>query len=175
MLKFALGPLGSAALISALLVSTSAFALCDLAQNENANTKSTTPSVDFTDNGDGTVTHKVTGLTWKRCSVGQIWNGSTCTGTAATYTWSAALALGSSQGWRLPNRKELRSIVEERCMATLVNWQIFPQTPATSFWSSTPWAGGVTTNSVTVSFWGGGTMSTANRTSALPVRLVQGP
>jgi hypothetical protein len=31
-----------------------------------------TPTNAFTDNGDGTVTHQLTGLTWMRCSVGQI-------------------------------------------------------------------------------------------------------
>jgi hypothetical protein len=34
----------------------------------------------YSDNGDGTVTDPTTGLTWMRCSMGQTWNGTTCTG-----------------------------------------------------------------------------------------------
>ncbi|MDP2902572.1 MAG: hypothetical protein Q8N96_05635 [Methylovulum sp.] len=44
----------------------------------------TTPTSDFTDNNDGTVTHKTTGLTWMRCAMGQTWTGAACTGTADT-------------------------------------------------------------------------------------------
>lgn len=47
----------------------------------------------YSDNLDGTVTDPTTGLTWMRCSMGQTWDGTTCTGTASTYTWDQSNAL----------------------------------------------------------------------------------
>ncbi len=61
---------------------------------------------DFTDNGDGTVTDKATGLTWQKADDGQ------------TRNWEEALAnaenlkLAGHDDWRLPNAKELQSIVD---------------------------------------------------------------
>ena len=58
------------------------------------------------DNGDGTVTDLATGLTWQKADSG------------AGMTWSNALAyaeslsLGGYQDWRLPDVKELQSIVD---------------------------------------------------------------
>src|ERR1035437_5992644 len=73
----------------------------------------------YSDNGDGTVTDPTTGLTWMRCAVGQTWDGSTCTGTTAyAYTWNQAYALmgrmtfAGHGDWRLPNIRELQTIVD---------------------------------------------------------------
>lgn len=63
-------------------------------------------SNDFADNGDGTVTDLATGLMWQQADSG--------TGL----TWQAALAyaenlpLAGWQDWRLPNAKELQSLVD---------------------------------------------------------------
>jgi Protein of unknown function (DUF1566)/Peptidase family M23 len=103
----------------------------------------TTPTSDFIDNGDGTVTHKLTGLVWMRCSMGQTWDKATtsCTGTAATYTWDAAMALKSNfagkSDWRLPNIAELHTIVERENYNPAINTTIFPNSPDYS-WSSSP-------------------------------------
>jgi hypothetical protein len=105
---------------------------------------SSTPTSEFTDHGDGTVTHHATGLMWTKCPLGQ--SGSGCaTGSANTYTWEAALeeAAGSSfagyTDWRLPNIKELGSIVEKRCYLPAINEAVFPAMTTTyRFWSSSP-------------------------------------
>lgn len=103
-----------------------------------------TPPGTFRDNGDGTVTDTRYGLIWKRCVEGQTWNGSTCTGTAASYTWGQALALADNatfvgrSDWRLPNLKELTSIVEEACYDPAIDLAVFPNTQSEWFWSASP-------------------------------------
>ncbi|MFC5522001.1 DUF1566 domain-containing protein [Polaromonas jejuensis] len=47
-------------------------------------------------NGGAEVKDNVTMLIWQRCSMGQRWNGKTCLGSAATYTWVKAQALASA-------------------------------------------------------------------------------
>lgn len=81
-----------------------------------------------------------TGLIWQRCSVGQLWSNGQCYGNPQAYTWSEALqksnALGN--GYRLPNVKELGSLVEEACSSPAINETIFPKTSAKDYWSSSP-------------------------------------
>lgn len=81
-----------------------------------------------------------TGLIWQRCSVGQMWANNQCYGTPQSYTWSEALqktkALGN--GYRLPNVKELQTLVEEACVSPAINETIFPTTAINDYWSSSP-------------------------------------
>ncbi len=130
----------------------------------SSNVTETMPTGHFVDNGDGTVTDKTTGLTWKRCSEGQTWDSSAsaCSGTAVQYTWQAALqraeTLDSSGGfagkkdWRLPNSKEISTIVERACQNPAINLTVFPGTPDNGlFWSASPYLGrysGSTTDSM---------------------------
>ena len=122
------------------------------AQTCNANIVATTPTNDFTVHNNGTVTHKPTGLMWKVCSEGQNWNSSdgSCTGAATTHTWQQALQIPQSLNtgggfanqtdWRLPNLKELKSIVELSCYSPAINETIFNSTPSAVYWSSSPYA-----------------------------------
>jgi hypothetical protein len=104
----------------------------------------TTPTARFIVNGDGTVIDTRTGLMWMRCSLGQAWTGTTCTGTAAQYVWADALAQAQSSSyaghsdWRVPNVKELVSIVERRCAYPAINTDLFPATATWKYWTSTP-------------------------------------
>jgi hypothetical protein len=98
----------------------------------------------YTDHGDGTITDNTTGLMWKKCSEGL--SGADCsTGSATTFTWKGALALNRSSfagksDWRLPNIKELSSLATLNCYNPSINTTMFPNTPATYFWSSSPYA-----------------------------------
>lgn len=137
-----------ALLLSGLLASTQLPALCNPGSPvyEDPDIAATTPTSAFVDNGDGTVTHSRTGLTWKRCGEGQTWTGSTCSGTLHTLSWDQAMATAGSSfaghsDWRLPNVKELATLVEHRCWRPAINHEVFPGVPFNAyFWSSTPTA-----------------------------------
>ena len=108
--------------------------------------KPSTPINRFSENGDGTVTDKVTNLTWKRCSEGL--EGEVCDkGEALTFTWEEALQAAANsrfagqKEWRLPDIKELNSIIERQCTMPAINEIVFPATPTMAFWSSTTYAG----------------------------------
>lgn len=123
--------------------------------------QASTPTEQFINHGDGTVTDTKTGLMWKVCNEGESWDSTskTCIGTYLTYTWQGALSqaknLNNSNGfsgykdWRLPNIKELRSIVELQCADPSINLSIFPTTPSGTnsstgniiYWSSSPKSG----------------------------------
>ncbi len=148
---------------------------------ENTAVTATTPTSDFVlDDVNGTAYHKKTGLTWKRCAEGQAWNGSTCTGSSITYTWSQALQCGATTnctfagqtGWRLPNLKELHSIVEQRNYSPAINGAVFPAPPNTYFWSASPYAPGAG-NAWDVNFVNGNG-SAGNEGDGDAVRLVRG-
>ncbi|MDP5137331.1 DUF1566 domain-containing protein [Rheinheimera baltica] len=104
---------------------------------------------------DGSVVRDViTGLEWQRCSVGQSWDGATCVGAAVRHTWANAAAMVLSGGFVLPNIDQLQSLVfcsntgvydpsgnNNTCIVPYVsptlNSDVFPNTPAEMYWSST--------------------------------------
>jgi len=61
---------------------------------------------DFTDNGDGTVTDRATGLMWQQVDSGKTLNWQ------QALAYAEGLALAGHDDWRLPNAKELQSIVD---------------------------------------------------------------
>jgi len=137
----------------------------------------TTPTSDFTDNTDGTVTHKTTGLVWKRCAEGMTWTGSACTGTATTYTWAQAVALTATfagkSDWRLPNIRELFTITEIDAYNPAINSVIFSTTPTSNFfWSSSAYAGN--SNDAWYVDFDYGNDDTYIKTYNFQVRLVRG-
>ncbi|MFY9329424.1 MAG: DUF1566 domain-containing protein [Georgfuchsia sp.] len=102
----------------------------------------------FTLSADGQeVTDSQTGLIWRRCAEGMAWDGSTCAGTASTFTHENALVraqtevVASGKAWRLPNVKELSSIVDRSRINPPIDTTAFPATPVNWFWSSSPLAG----------------------------------
>ncbi len=128
----------------ALVVLGGAMSLSTSAQTCLADGLETTPSANFTELSSGNVWHVTTDLVWQRCALGQSWDGTTCTGDAIQYTWQEALMLAQQAsdtdllGWRLPNVKELATLVERDCVRPAINATLFPETPPDDFWTSTP-------------------------------------
>lgn len=106
----------------------------------NENIKPTTPSSDFTVVADGSIVlHNRTGLEWRRCQVGKNWEGSGCEHDSnIRMTWQESLQYADdTDGWRLPDIKELTSITELCRNDPAINQQVFPDTnPTVRFWSA---------------------------------------
>ena len=104
------------------------------------------PDSRYINHTNGTVTDSKTALMWKQCSEGQ--SGSSCTGTYTTELWQTALNTANSStfanysDWRLPSAKELQSLVETGCHGPSINITLFPNTPASWFWTVTSYASG---------------------------------
>lgn len=145
----------------------------------NSNMPASTPDSQLIDNGNGTVTDSKTGLMWKQCLEGL--SGNDCaTGTATTFTWQQALqqpgvvngtGFAGYTDWRLPNIRELRSIVEEQCFNPTINTTRFPNTPSSYVWSGSPSTDGLD-NAWYVNFEYGRS-DADNRSSNYAVRLVR--
>lgn len=97
--------------------------------------------------GDGSqVLHKTTGLQWKRCLEGQEFDNNAtvdyylddkCNGKATAFSRKAALQAANEDGYRLPNIKELASLVEKRCKTPAINLSVFPNHDSVWVWSAT--------------------------------------
>ncbi len=118
-----------------------------LAQTCVSGTTATNPTTAYAI-AAGIVTDSRAGLAWDQCAWGL--SGTACaTGTASSLTWQGALAIVATANvatykghadWRLPNLKELRSLVEGCRGNPSINEIVFPGTPSTFFWSSSPYA-----------------------------------
>lgn len=150
-----------------------------------------TPLSRFRYFGGETITDTATGLSWARCPLGytfventDLFQDDACeAGDAAPLTWKEALAavdaLNTSGGydgftdWRLPNPKELLSIVEVRCAFPAINVVIFPDTPPMTFWTNTADARNDNGNIATVNF-GQGVIGRQHLSGTAHLRLVRG-
>lgn len=64
--------------------------------------------------GKGSLVRTSANLVWQRCSVGQSWNGYTCSGEAQRFTFDAAQQLALN-GWRMPSIRELSNLIYFYC------------------------------------------------------------
>jgi hypothetical protein len=122
-----------------------------------------TPDSRYVDHGDGTVTDLMSGLMWQQCSVGQTFDATAvgaarCSGTVELRTWSEAIGLPAGDAanapfnsypafanysdWRVPNAKELQSLVALECRPPKINATLFPlATPFVGgYWSASTYA-----------------------------------
>lgn len=147
------------------------------AQTCNTNIPLNTPDSEFTDHGDGTVTHHRTGLMWKKCKE-SLSGAAPDQGIVSVMTWSETLThamsheLGNYTDWRLPNIKELATIAELACHEPVINLSVFPWRLYRSIGSSPPNA------SIATEAWalniGNGNDNTQNKGALADVWLVRG-
>jgi hypothetical protein len=84
----------------------------------------------LTDNGDGTVTDTGTGLVWQQMEPRWMeWGGAV--------SYCAGLALGNASDWRLPNVKELESLINFGSRAPAIDTSKFPNAYDDYYWSAT--------------------------------------
>jgi len=119
----------------------------------------------FTDNLDGTVTDNATGLMWQQEDDNQ------------TRNWESALAycedrdLGGHVDWRLPDVKELRSIVDNTRYHLAIDPVAFAGTEQTYYWSSSTYA--YYTNYAWYVYFGSGYVNNNYKTFTYYVRCVR--
>ena len=122
----------------------------------------------FTDNGDGTITDANTGLVWQQG------------GDGFTKTWEDALAyceglsLASQTDWRLPNVRELRSLVDITRYSPSIDTIYFPAAKSSNYWSSTTQASTTTTVFAWRVLFTEGGVTTSDKSTMFYVRCVRG-
>jgi Protein of unknown function (DUF1566) len=98
----------------------------------------------FTYSTDGAeVTDVSTGLTWRRCSEGQVWSNERCIGKAKEHNFKGAQAHAKSRAtrlnaWRVPTVDELGTLVVPAGRPAAIDNTAFPDTVSNRYWSSTP-------------------------------------
>lgn len=135
----------------------------------------------------------ITGLMWMRCSFGQNWNGSTCAGSPAAFTWDQAMNASKHfehagyNDWRIPTREELKTLVycssgqtktydegASSCAGSYIEPSIvkavFPEA-STVFWSSSSYAN-VSGHAWSI-YFGSGYDGWHDKSSIYQVRLVR--
>ena len=170
--------------LSLLLLTLVSFNLAAQTQTCETNVLKKAPAsrfiVNIDSNGvpDGTVSDRQTGLMWAQCAQGL--RGPLCgNGDLKTLNWSSALNETRATSdrlerndWRLPNIKELQTLVERRCTFPAVNLMVFLNTSPVVFWSASP-----VTNDES-SAWGVnftfGSVTENGRSDGRNVRLVRG-
>ena len=116
-----------------------------------------------------------TGLQWRRCEQGRAWNGSTCTGATTAFTHEQALVHARQQtGWRLPQVKELTSLLDLSVSGSgaSIAPAAFPGASNDYLWSSSPQVGN-SNNAWVGDFYNGSIDDGVGRNEGSGVRLVR--
>jgi|ERR1700679_202674 Protein of unknown function (DUF1566) len=119
---------------------------------------------------DGAEAHDtVTNLTWQRCSVGQHWTRTGCVGVVRQMSWTEAMHQGRN-GWRLPTKDELLTLVAPAARDPAIDEQVFPDMEINKLWY---WSGTEYGSSAWYVAFGSGSAHTAILIDTYAVRLVK--
>ncbi|HEL4846214.1 TPA: DUF1566 domain-containing protein [Stenotrophomonas maltophilia] len=90
------------------------------------------------------VADTATGLVWNRCTWGQV--GSDCAGEVQLFLeWTDAMQVAEvanrqrykgAYDWRVPNVRELETLVKIDAAWSAIDGKLFPYTPPTMYWTS---------------------------------------
>jgi hypothetical protein len=131
----------------------------------------------FQDNGDGTVTDLATGLMWIKdpSAIGGVWG---TPGNPSTMTWAEAidaceeLKYAGHSDWRLPNIKELESLIDYSKENPCIDQDSFENTQDGDYWGGSMTQHGCD-NIFKPSMGGGGKNWTPNKDEGNYVRPVR--
>ncbi|MDK9740156.1 DUF1566 domain-containing protein [Vibrio sp. D404a] len=160
--------------VLSLIASSSSFAQ-DCVENQPLSQE----AGQFIDRKDGTILDVSTNLLWQKCNVGETYNtdSNTCSGSpTSAINWTSALTNENVgvDGFRLPNIKELGSIVNYQCAKPAIDLAFFPSTINVPYWTSTPDAQGLNSgySGLIIDFTEGQEV-TANSSGIMLLRLVK--
>lgn len=125
----------------------------------------------YTDHGDGTVTDGATGLMWAKDGDAAGCNFGNQTDWSSAVRWAQSVIFAGYRDWRLPNRRELDSLVDAGRNTPSVN-PIFTNTKSNYYWSSTTCNDGI--SSAWDVYFVGGTLFSDAKTALHYVRAVRG-
>lgn len=128
---------------------------------------------------DGSIHDPRTGLVWDGCALGQD-DEAACTGSNTLITWQAALQHVQERNaenwrghanWRLPNIKELASLIDLAQRRPAIDTTIFLNASASAHWSSTSYH--AEPRMAWAVFFGEGELYAKEKASRAAVRLVR--
>jgi hypothetical protein len=140
------------------------------------------PTAQFEDNADGTVTDRVSKLMWMRCSASQKWATAACVGSADKLDWQLAQQAVKTvnhsgeffyKDWRIPQLRELATITERQCVSPRINLAVFPNTPSDFYWTSSSPAAALATGELYALSFGAEGLRPDNKAQAHHLRLVR--
>lgn len=130
------------------------------------------------DHGDGTVSDMQHGLMWTRCALGQ--SGAGCAESAEKHGWSQAMDAARSRNaanwlghadWRVPNAKELATLVDRAHAQPAIDATMFPGTAPAAHWTTTSYAPDA--HAAWAVFFGSGDLLAYDKRAPARVRLVR--
>lgn len=122
----------------------------------------------YTDNGNGTITDNGTQLVWQKQDDGV----SKTFHDALAYCNANTAGLAGS-GWRLPNIRELQSIVDYSTANPAINSTYFPSTQSDYYWSSTTYQNPGNENNAWIVNFNNGNQDNDNKDNSNFVRCVR--